>query len=378
MRRILVFYPHNFLEMREGSHVRVARLMNYWNRKGFAVHFLTYDGFTNQWGDNRKFNSIEHLEVVKFRARWTYRSRRLWENLNGRLPGFITRELRAAFRKLIDSYDYEFIVINYAYWANLISETRASTNVTTVIDTHDILTINRHLQSGKPYFRLGRMLEDECAAVGKFGYVMSISELESEFFRRFLPRIPILTVPVDFEVQKSMPDFEDKDIDVLFVGSNNSFNVDGLQWFLSDVYPLLPKNIRIQIVGRVLDCVKIGADKKNIRFVREVEDIDAYFNRTRVFVCPLRGGSGLKIKMVQALSHGLPTVSTGFGLEGISIFGNGGWQRAEDPRTFASAVINVCRNKDSYKKHSSKARGLFQAVFSTESVHKRLDGIFMA
>ena len=71
----------------------------------------------------------------------------------------------------------------------------------------------------------------------------------------------------------------------------------------------------------------------------EVEDVEVYLRQTSVFVAPLRVGSGTRIKILQAMSRGLPVVSTSLGCKGISVENGRHIIIEDDPTAFAQRVI---------------------------------------
>ena len=110
---------------------------------------------------------------------------------------------------------------------------------------------------------------------------------------------------------------------LLYVGTLNwEANVDGLMWFLQEAWPLI-KNIHpdlhFYIVGANPDdrLVTLVANLDGVELTGFVDDLEDYFQRARVFVSPLRFGSGIKVKVLNAMSRGLPVVTTPVGAEGI-------------------------------------------------------------
>ncbi len=69
-----------------------------------------------------------------------------------------------------------------------------------------------------------------------------------------------------------------------------------------------------------------------------VPDVTAYFERARIFVCPLRFGAGLKGKVGQAVEYALPVVTTGIGAEGFGFTDGADALIADDAAAFAAAI----------------------------------------
>lgn len=129
----------------------------------------------------------------------------------------------------------------------------------------------------------------------------------------------------DSGLRAPMLDFDRTGKVLLYVGTLSwPANADGLKWFLSDVFPELKKkhpDLQLNIVGK-------GADEElqtavaacsGARLLGFVEDLEPLYQQSRVFIAPLRFGSGTKVKVVTALYRGLPCATTSIGTEGLDL-----------------------------------------------------------
>jgi glycosyltransferase involved in cell wall biosynthesis len=105
---------------------------------------------------------------------------------------------------------------------------------------------------------------------------------------------------------------------VLFVGTFSFFgNRDALRYICSDIFPA----VRRRVPGAVLKVIgerppHIALD--GVELLGTVPDVVPYLQSARVLLAPLRTGSGTKLKLLEAMSCGLPFVTTDFGMEGLS------------------------------------------------------------
>jgi len=112
---------------------------------------------------------------------------------------------------------------------------------------------------------------------------------------------------------------------LLYVGSLGwEANIDGLLWFIDSVWPeLLLKHpdLTFTIIGKNPDQRIIDAAKPypTIKFTGFVDILDPYFQTHRVFIAPLRFGAGMKVKVLNAMCRGIPTVTTSVGSEGMEV-----------------------------------------------------------
>lgn len=118
-----------------------------------------------------------------------------------------------------------------------------------------------------------------------------------------------------------------KQTPILFMVASWSWalNREGLLWFTKYVVPHLRFQVEICIAGDGIErSLKVQLEKNSsIKVVGKVEEVQSYYNRSSVVVVPLFGGSGIKIKVVDAMSQGLPIVTTTFGVQGLEDFSEG-------------------------------------------------------
>jgi glycosyltransferase involved in cell wall biosynthesis len=140
---------------------------------------------------------------------------------------------------------------------------------------------------------------------------------------------------------------------LLFVGNFlHRPNFDGVQYFIKEVFPrlrtLIP-DVRLDIVGTStpeLDAYNCA----DIRVRGYVPDIAPFFQNSRVLVAPLRFGAGTKGKIGDALSYGLPVVTTSVGAEGTGLSNGIDAIIADDPETIAAAVTEVYSCEELWRK----------------------------
>jgi glycosyltransferase involved in cell wall biosynthesis len=133
--------------------------------------------------------------------------------------------------------------------------------------------------------------------------------------------------------------------DLLFLGAFlHTPNADSALWFIHEIFPKIKiqkPDIKIFIVGdRPTDEV-LSLSSDDVIVTGYVEDLSEYFNNCRVFVAPLRFGAGVKGKINQSMSCGLPVVTTSIGAEGMGIVDGTNVLIADDPELFSQKVIKL-------------------------------------
>lgn len=119
--------------------------------------------------------------------------------------------------------------------------------------------------------------------------------------------------------------FADTQEQLFCVGTLNwEANVDGLIWFLQQIWPVIKAKrpgIGFKIAGGKPDprLIAITDDLTDVELLGFVDDLEPYFKASRLFIAPLRFGSGIKVKVLNTMCRGLPIVTTSIGAEGLEV-----------------------------------------------------------
>lgn len=118
-------------------------------------------------------------------------------------------------------------------------------------------------------------------------------------------------------------------------------SVDGALWFLDQIMPRLrksPTQLDITFAGSgPSDDLRAQAEAVGVRVTGQVESLTPWFHNSKIAICPLRIGGGVKMKMLDALAHGMPIVATSVAAEGFSN-STDSFLLADNPAAFADAL----------------------------------------
>lgn len=103
-----------------------------------------------------------------------------------------------------------------------------------------------------------------------------------------------------------------------------------------------------------------------------VPEIESYVAGSRVLVVPMRAGSGMRVKILEAMARGVPVVSTTVGCEGIDVAPGRHLLVADEPQAFAEAVIRVLQDGPLAERLRQEARALVLAKYDVPAVSARV------
>ncbi|MEO8219063.1 MAG: glycosyltransferase, partial [Acidobacteriota bacterium] len=174
----------------------------------------------------------------------------------------------------------------------------------------------------KAHDRAEKMEEMELRLAGDSTAVLVVSAEEKEVLAAQIPRQRIAVVSNIHEPFASIAPCETRH-GLLFIGGfEHTPNVDAMLWFCQEIMPRilaqLPETM-LHIVGSKMPESISGLASKSVVTHGFVKNVESFFESCLLSVAPLRFGAGVKGKINQSMSHGLPVVSTSIGIEGMHL-----------------------------------------------------------
>lgn len=192
--------------------------------------------------------------------------------------------------------------------------------------------------------------------------------------------ISVAPTGVDIEQLQAHPPVPKEPIILLTGFMGDPANEDGVEWFCHHVWPRLRARhpeVKFYIVGAAPGRRIKQIAKKDSRVIVTggVKDLRPYRNRARVFVSPVRLGSGLRTKVLEAMAGGVPVVSTSLGMAGIEAQTGVNCLVADTPELFAQSVEWLLTDRELAARMVRNARELVEKKHSLESGMLRLERI---
>lgn len=198
----------------------------------------------------------------------------------------------------------------------------------------------------------------------------TITEDDRELAKRLSPKANVVTsgVGMDFNKWKISGKIE-KDNHSMLLATTYKWihNVDGLQWFIDNVLPLVRKEIpdaKLRLLGKEPpEKFKNYADA-GVEVVGYVDDVLPYFEQSAVYIAPLFVGAGVRIKILEAMAMELPVVATRVSAAGIKAGNSEGLFVTDDPQESADAIISLMRSPEHSAMLGKNALRFIQENFS--------------
>ncbi len=219
---------------------------------------------------------------------------------------------------------------------------------------------------------------EEAALLRRADVIVAIQEREAEEFRALVPDREVVVVPMPVEIV-SVAKPPEENARCLFVGGYSGHNLDGLRWFLSEVWPGVLAAIPeagFDVVGTIGEAVP--ADAPHVRVHGSLNDLGSVYAQASVCVVPLRFGTGLKIKLIEAMAHGRAVVSTSAGAEGFPELESGEVVPvAENAADMVKAIVRLLRDRSLRGEQIARQKSWLQSRFESSIAVRPLLDLFM-
>ena len=255
-------------------------------------------------------------------------------------------------------------------------------NALRILDQHNVdhlLYKQSHdlrIKKNKKTFDRLKYLESHMHTYADYFLACSTKDV-TELLRLNKNRIKGLLVP-NGTTQKKVIEKDFSEPSLIFCGSlDYAPNKNGLLWFYEMIWPKLKmtvNGITLTVIGRN-DHDNAYAPLKidpQINFIGEVKDVTPYYQKNNIAIVPLLEGSGTRLKILEAMSFGLPVVSTSIGAEGIDYIENKHIIIANKAISFTQKTIMLIGNEALLKEISRESRELIIQIYNWKYIVRTL------
>jgi glycosyltransferase involved in cell wall biosynthesis len=224
-----------------------------------------------------------------------------------------------------------------------------------------------------------RDLDWELRAVRAAHQVVTMSPEDAARLRRFLPdlRVAVSPVGVDCADFRPPPTPPAGGPDLLFVGHfGHPPNVDAVRFLARDVLPRLGRPARLRVVGREMPpaIARLAGGQVEIR--GPVPDVRPELAAAAVVVAPVRFGTGMRGKVLEALAMARPVVTTTIGAEGLGAASGRHLLVADGADAFAAAVAGCLDDPAAAARLGAAGRALVVERFDWDVIAAAHDDVY--
>jgi glycosyltransferase involved in cell wall biosynthesis len=219
-----------------------------------------------------------------------------------------------------------------------------------------------------------RVRRDEAQACRGAAIVLAVSQVDARSLERLAPEARLRVVPIAIDARGIAPRAAAPDGDqVLFVGGLHwPPNASALDWFVERVWPEVRRHAptaRLVCVGRSTPEQRRRLERTSgVQVTGAVDDVEPWFRQARTMIVPLRSGSGMRVKILDAFARGVPVVSTSVGHEGIDVLAGHHLLVADEPGPFGEHVVSLLRDSRLACRLAGRAQDLVRERYDVHAI----------
>lgn len=394
--KILVISPVPIFPAMAGNRVRILNMLKVLRSQGHEIHFCCLDTLStageptdrkahDAWFGSERVSWVSQRASLPLLAAYGRKAvRKLLRktgleaaSLHG-LDEWFMPDFESAIKNLHLKHRFDAVLVEYVFLSRAFLY--FDTNVRKILDAHDTFG-DRHLhflKNGLIPSWYSTSLSEEERGFHRADKVLAIQENEAHKFQErmgsdFAKIVTVSHLLPDLSEALSVPPGKI----AAYMASAGPTNVQAIKYLMEEVVPLVLRrhsDFRLHVAGPI--CAKIP-DTDYLTKMGFIEEPAELFAVSALMVNPTLLGTGLNIKVLDALSHGVPVVSTQTGARGFDTTSRKGIIAVEDndPAEFANAICSlfesdpsiirleaITRAHDWHANHSSALTAVFEPV----------------
>ena len=367
-KKILVISPTPSHPQNQGNRARIYSLLLNLKKMGQDIYFVHVQQETGDdssmgecWGD--KFYSIPYQKPKTAHKK----SRTRLDRIRKKILSFVDRGYKFNYgiddwydesinKALIDlstNINPDVVMVEYVFLSKALE--CFGDSVLKIIDTHDMFA-DRYKQYQKnkqkpQWFSTSK--KEENKGLNRADIVIAIQDKERDVFAQRLKETKVVTMGHLVPCYKSVKEKLNKKI--LFIASRNQINVNGINFFIQNVFPQIKlpfPQAQLILAGDICNevesfdgCTKLG----------RVENLKDAYDLVDLVINPIFFGTGLKIKNIEALGYSKPLVTTSVGAEGLEDGVGKAFLVADTATEFVNSIIKIFSEVGLYESLSKNA-----------------------
>jgi len=338
--QVLVTSPIPSHPQNHGNRARVYSLCRTLQERGYKIHFVYggFEGLTDEQ-ETAMRQTWEHVYVVPHNPSARKQSHRKHHMIDD----WYVPEVSDITSRILKIWDISYCLANYVWFSRWLEDVPAG--IPKYLDTHDMFA-DRHKSLKKDGIDGGwysTTRREEAKAFSRADCVLAIQESEAQKFKQATKQLVETLghyLPAQFLPAKPLqPGIKPK---VGYLASNNPINQHSLHHFSKTLRtrPKLLDAFSFHLAGAI--CTSDTAQDTPFKKLGFVESVNSFYEEMDIILNPNLGGTGLKIKSVEALSYGKPLVATADAMVGIQ--SQEPMHQCKDLEALADALIHLAHH----------------------------------
>ena len=327
---------------------------------------------------------------------WTFRN--IFTSVFGQYPFLVVRnysvEARNVVSELLKKHKFDLIHAETFYIMPHIPSTKVpillvEQTIEYRVYQHFVRTLPLAMARPFFYFDIIKLRYWEKTFWSKADLVGAVSEDDEEKMHELRKNLPTTIIPnaAGEDLLKVYDEKKDSSGQPIFLYQGNFSwlqNIEAAKYLITNIFPAIREkipNATCVIAGqRALE--KLGnIDEKGIKIVdigsANPDEVVKVYAKSTIFLAPIHGPGGTRLKILGAMAAGLPVISSPTGVSGLAAKQNENVIIAHSTEDFVNAAVILCEDKKLYNKIRKNARALIEEKYSWDTVSQQLEKIYL-
>lgn len=216
----------------------------------------------------------------------------------------------------------------------------------------------------------------ELEHISQYDGIACITQKDADYFIKAGCRKPIVSIPFGIIAPDTMDNVDEEPNSLFHIGSMDWIpNLEGVNWFLEKVWPKVLNEVpqaRMYLAGRKMPQTLMNTEYRNVSIVGEVPDAMYFIESKKINIVPLLSGSGIRVKIIEAMSVGKTVISTTIGAEGIEYTDGKNILIADTPDEFVMQIKRCIADDEFCAEIGKNAYDLVANNYNNELLTQKL------
>lgn len=375
---------------KEGGSLAMNMIIEGLVEKGHEVKVFALQ--TNKY-DFRKEIPEDYISKTQFESAYINLSlnpllafRCLLRNKSFHIERFKTKEIKDKLIRILKIQSFDIIHFESIFLLPYLDLVKELSKAKIVVRTHNVehdIWNQLSLESKNPLKRfylshLSKTLKNyELEMLNKADLLASISAQDIITFKSLGIKTPIFEIPFGINpIRYQAVESVHKKITLFFIGALNWIpNIEGLKWFLENVWMEIHKKfpkLEFVIAGRKTPNWLFQTKFPNVNVIGEVEDAQKFMNQHDIMIVPLLSGSGIRIKIIEAMAFEKVVITTTKGAQGINYTKDHNLLIANSPQDFVKEITKCIHEPNFTKLIKKNAAILIKNEYNSSQIINNL------
>jgi glycosyltransferase involved in cell wall biosynthesis len=325
--------------------------------------------------------------------------RLLNDYLNPILPAIFWKNHSSAMMQLVGNavqqYQCDLVVAEFSEMGQYLYRNPYLSAVHKIVSCHRCLsdTFEKYIATKgvplsirlKSAIQLKRLQTYEFEMYNAMDHILTLTSEDRFTLLNAAPQLPISVVApgIDITALNHVSEINKSTHPLLLMCGyfTDKSNRDAALWFIRSIWPVIKKQhpeTKCQFVGKGIGSEMRQAAGKDsrIELITDVEDLRPYRKGATIFINPMRLGSGLRVKILEAMGSGLPVVTTSLGAAGLPAQNGINCFINDTPEGFANAISWLLTDTQLASRIGARAKHMTTQQYNVHASTSQLERIF--